>query len=313
MRDHPDDSATTSLPQSASPKTVPNAAVSEGGSPRTDAPGRSLRRRGRGRPYALAFIAVLIVFFLPLAYALGTHYAEGDRPSDWRTARRDSTGIAPPPAATPEAVVHVYAARAFRWRGAFGVHTWIAAKPQGADAYTRFEVMGFNVARGGRAVRVASGIPDGHWYGSPPTLIREVRGGDDVDALIERLHRAAAEYPYDDRYRLWPGPNSNTFIAYLGRAVPELRIDLPPTAIGKDYLPDGAWWSRAPSGGGVQFSMNGLFGFIVAPEEGLELNLLGLSVGIDLRPVAIKLPGIGRIGRAEEPSQPPDVATEARS
>lgn len=248
-----------------------------------------------------SLLAILLVFFLPLGFAVTAHYAEGDHPSDWRTARRDSVGIAPDPATTPEAIIHVYTARAFRWRGAFGVHSWIATKPQGATHFTRLEVMGFNVARGGRAVRVQAGTPDGYWYGSPPTLIRELRGGEAVDALIERLHDAAAHYPYDNQYRVWPGPNSNTFIAALGRAVPELRLDLPPTAIGKDYLPGGALLARAPSGGGVQLSLNGLLGIIIAPQEGLEFNLLGLSAGIDLNPPAIKLPGVGRLGRAAEP------------
>lgn len=240
--------------------------------------------------------AMVAIFFLPLAIAVTAHYTEGSRETDWRTARRDSTGIAPLPDAVPEAVIHVYAARAFRWRGAFGVHTWVAAKPQGAAQYTRFEVMGFNVARGGKAVRVQEGVPDGYWYGNAPVLIRELRGGDEIDRLIERLHEAASLYPYNDEYRIWPGPNSNTFIAYLGRAVPELSLDLPPTAIGKDYLPRGAMLARAPSGSGVQLSVNGMFGLILAPQEGFELNLLGLSAGIDLNPPALKLPGVGRVG-----------------
>jgi len=243
-----------------------------------------------------ALAAMVAIFFLPLAIAVTAHYAEGSRETDWRTARRDSTGIAPLPNAVPEAVIHVYAARAFRWRGAFGVHTWVAAKPQGAAQYTRFEVMGFNVARGGKAVRVQEGVPDGYWYGNAPVLIRELRGGDEIDRLIERLHEAASLYPYNDEYRIWPGPNSNTFIAYLGRAVPELSLDLPPTAIGKDYLPRGAMLARAPSGSGVQLSVNGMFGLILAPQEGFELNLLGLSAGIDLNPPALKLPGVGRVG-----------------
>ena len=264
-------------------------------------------------PFRL-LIAVVMVFFLPLGYALTAHYADGEQASDWRTARRDTAGLAPDPGVTPEAVIHVYAARAFRWRGAFGVHTWIAAKPHHADTWTRFEVVGFSVGRGGRAVRVSEGgIPDAYWYGAKPTLLREVRGGNEVDALIARLHHASAEYPYDNHYRLWPGPNSNTFIAYLGRAVPELSIDLPPTAIGKDYLPDGTWFSSAPSGSGVQLSVNGLFGFIVAPEEGLEINLLGLSAGVDLSPPALKLPGIGRIGTASEaPTSSRDLIATSR-
>lgn len=252
--------------------------------------------RRAGKRLLRAGIVILSMFLLPLGWAVTAHYAEGGHPTDWRTARRDSAGIATDPATTTEAVIQVYAAKAFRWRGAFAVHTWIAAKPQRADHYTRFEVFGFNVARGRSAVRIQSGIPDGYWYGAQPILLREVRGGAEVDQLITRLHKASARYPYHDQYRLWPGPNSNTFIAYLGRAVPELNLDLPPTAIGKDFLPDGELISTAPSGTGIQLSLGGLLGLIVAPEEGLELNLLGLSLGVDLNPAALKLPGVGRVG-----------------
>lgn len=241
-------------------------------------------------------LVILVVFFLPVGCALTSHFTGEEGASDWRTARRDSAGIAPDAAAQPDALIQVYAARAFRWRGALGVHTWIAVKPQGADHYTRFEVVGFNVARGGDAVRVARGIPDGYWYGSPPTLLREIRGGEEVDALISRLHDAAQDYPYNNEYRVWPGPNSNTFIAYLGRKVPELKMNLPPTAIGKDYLPGGDVFARAPSGSGLQISLSGLLGVILAPEEGVELNFLGLSAGVDFWPLALNLPGLGRLG-----------------
>ena len=63
--------------------------------------------------------------------------------NDWRTADRSSAGIAPDPHGTPQAVVQVYAARAFNWRGMLGVHTWIATKPRGADHYTVHQVMGW--------------------------------------------------------------------------------------------------------------------------------------------------------------------------
>jgi hypothetical protein len=261
-----------------------------------------------------ALSALLLVFLLPLGLALGAYVADGAAGFDWRGARRDSSGQAPEAALTREAVIQVYAARAVRWRGAFGVHTWIAAKPQGAAQYTRFEVTGFAVARGGEAVRVRAGVPDAYWFGRRPTLLREVRGGEAVDGLIERLHQAAATYPYNREYRLWPGPNSNTFVAHLARAVPELGVDLPPTAIGKDYLPGGDWLARAPSGSGVQLSLAGLVGIIVAREEGIELNLLGLSAGIDFLPPALKLPGIGRIelpGAAAEAGDRGGRATEA--
>lgn len=244
-------------------------------------------------------LIVLAVFFVPLGVAVGRHFADEARVTDWRSARHDTSGQAPPAASTPEAVIQVYGARAFGWRGAFGVHTWLAVKPQGAARYTRLEVIGWGVRRGMDAVRVWQGVPDAHWYGNRPMLLRDVRGGAAVDALIDRLLAAAASYPHIREYRMWPGPNSNTFIAYLGREVPELRLDLPSTAIGKDYLPEGALLSTAPSGGGVQLSVGGLLGIIAAPQEGVEINLLGLSVGVDLSPPAIKLPGIGRIGAAQ--------------
>lgn len=244
-------------------------------------------------------LIVLAIFFVPLGVAVGRHFADETRVTDWRSARQDTSGQAPAAASTPEAVIQLYAARAFGWRGAVGVHTWLAVKPQGAKRYTRLEVIGWGVRRGMDAVRVHAGVPDAQWYGNRPMLLRDVRGGDAVDALIERLLEAAARYPHMREYRVWPGPNSNTFTAYLGRAVPELRLDLPPTAIGKDYLPEAALLSTAPSGGGVQVSLAGLLGLTVAPQEGVEINLLGLSVGLDVSPLAVKLPGIGRIGASE--------------
>ena len=105
--------------------------------------------------------------------------------------------------------------------------------------------------------------------------------------------RAVAAYPYQDEYRTWPGPNSNTFTAYIGRSVPALKLDQPPTAIGKDYIPGGAPIARASSGTGIQMSLFGLFGIIIALEEGIEINLLGLGFGIDPKSLAIRLPGVG--------------------
>lgn len=239
---------------------------------------------------------IVLVFLIPVGCALTSHWTGDDRNADWRTARQDSSGIMTDVVSVDEAVIQVYAARAFRWRGAFGVHSWIAVKPQGADHFTRLEVMGFNVARGGEAVRIARGIPDGYWYGNPPVLLRDLRGGEEVDRLIERLYEASGRYPYHHEYRIWPGPNSNTYIAYLAREVPELRVNLPSTAIGKDYLPDGGVFAKAPSGTGIQLSLVGLFGVLLAREEGLEINFLGLNAGVDFWPLALNLPGVGRIG-----------------
>lgn len=76
-------------------------------------------------------------------------------------------------------------------------------------------------------------------------------------------------------------------------------MDLPATAIGKDYPVNGSLWDRTPSGTGYQVSMLGILGVALGRQEGFELNLLGLNFGIDFLTPALKLPFIGRIGVAE--------------
>jgi hypothetical protein len=54
----------------------------------------------------------------------------------------------------------------------------------------------------------------------------------------------------------------------------------------------------------VQLSLFGLLGVLAGVEEGLELNLLSLTFGVDLKRPALKLPVVGRVGfsqRAERP------------
>ena len=213
----------------------------------------------------------------------------------WYEARRDATGMAPDPATTKEAVVQIYAARAVAWRAAFAVHTWIVVKPTGAPHYTRYEVMGFGVANGAPAVRVDRTGPDNYWFGARPDLVLDRRGAG-IDALIAKIRGAVAAYPYPHEYRAWPGPNSNTFTAFVARQVPELGLALPSNAIGKDYLPSGALFAAAPSGTGYQLSLFGLAGILVARSEGFEVNLLGLNLGIDFATPGLLLPGIGRLG-----------------
>ena len=214
---------------------------------------------------------------------------------NWWELSREPSGQEPDPATTPEAVVQVYAARTVGWRGLLAVHTWIAVKPSGAPSYTRYEVMGWGVSRGAAALRVNRTGPDNHWFGSRPELLLDLRGPQ-VDAIVEKVLAAVAAYPYPDSYRTWPGPNSNTFTAFVAREVPELRLNLPSTAIGKDYLAGGAPVGLAPSGTGGQVSVLGLLGITTAWEEGLEINVLGLVFGVDVRRPALKLPAVGRLG-----------------
>ena len=66
-------------------------------------------------------------------------------------------------------------------------------------------------------------------------------------------------------------------------------------------MPEGALFARAPSGSGFQVSLYGLAGILLAVDEGLEFNVLGLNIGVDAAVPALKLPAIGRL-RCCDPS-----------
>ncbi len=248
------------------------------------------RRAGWVRALRALLAAVLLLLLGPLA-VLAFGDVDLDRP--WYEGRRDAVGLAPEAATVPEAMVQVYGARTVRWRGAFGIHPWIAVKRSGASQWTTYQLIGWRSLRGGDGVVVSNtDEPDRRWYGAEPLLLAQ-RRGPEVDALIDRIEQAARTYPWSRSYRLWPGPNSNTFVAWVAREVPELGLDLPATAIGKDYLGPTTFLAPAPSGTGWQVSVLGLLGATVARAEGVELNLLGLSVGIDVDDRRLRLPGVG--------------------
>jgi hypothetical protein len=201
--------------------------------------------------FATSFGLLLLgVFVLPVL--VSGCLPDGRNGVPWYEARRDPTGLAPNPVTTPEAVIQVYAARAVSWRGIFSVHTWIAVKPTGAPRYTRYEVLGFGVANGAPALRVDRMGPDNYWFGARPQIVFDRRGGD-VDALIDSIRAAVARYPYPHEYRAWPGPNSNTFTAYIARHVPELGLNLRQMQSAKISCPKARYLPQRPAAPGFRF------------------------------------------------------------
>lgn len=246
----------------------------------------------------IKFIRRLILMFLFVFMApLGVHavvYSQGGWPSSWSSADWSSSGTIPSPRQHSDAMVRIYSARTGRWRGIFAVHSWLVIKRQFETEYHRYDVVGW-----GQPVRHNDYPADGFWYSSRPELQHEVTGAA-AQALIPKIETAIANYPYNNYggYILWPGPNSNSFIAHVIRNVPELHATLPPTAIGKDFIGFDTWLSPTPSNTGWQISYKGYIGIAIAEVEGLEINILGLVAGIDFLRPAIKLPGFGRIGMA---------------
>ena len=236
-------------------------------------------------------LTMLVVFALPIA-ARGGLYAVEDHPRSWREANWSSTHMLPPAASDPQARVLVFAARAGGWKSVFAVHTWVVVKPANAAAYTRYDVMGF-----GQPVRVNMRDPDAYWFSDRPRLVADVRG-EAAAAAIPRIEAAVKRYPYAayGSYRVWPGPNSNTFTATLLRAAPELAIAMPSEAVGRDFRADGSFVGLTGSHTGVELSIYGLLGAKIGWVEGIEVDVMGLVAGLDLRHPALKIPCFGRLG-----------------
>jgi hypothetical protein len=242
------------------------------------------------RPIRKVLLTILILFLFPLAVHAGLYFTQ-DHAGSFRNANWSSTGMLLPASADKEARLLVFTGRTGRWRGIFSVHSWIVLKAENATTWSRYDVVGW-----GQPVRMNGWAPDSHWFGNTPRVLVDVRGAQ-AAALIPKVKAAIDDYRYNEfgDYRLWPGPNSNTFVATVLRAVPELGITLPANAVGKDFraLP---YAGLSDSGTGVEASLWGVLGVKAGWVEGLELNFLGLVAGLDLRHPGVKLPGFGRLG-----------------
>ena len=243
------------------------------------------------RPRHRTIVLILLALFLLPILARALLTAFENRAQSWRDADWSSTGTLPPAASHPQARFLVMSARTGRWKGIFATHSWIVLKRENARSWTRFDVVGW-----GNPVRANGWAPDGRWFGDIPRVLVDVRGPA-ASAVIPKVKAAIKSYGYSNfgDYRVWPGPNSNTFTAAVLRAVPELQATLPPNAVGKDFR-ERPYVGLTDSRTGIEASLWGLLGVKVGWIEGIELNFLGVVAGLDLRHPAVKLPGFGRIG-----------------
>jgi hypothetical protein len=234
------------------------------------------------------FVLVLVV--LPVAAGAVMAYGRG-WPESWRTANWSSSGLLPEASAVPAARVLILAARTGNWKSIFAEHLSIVLKPEGAAAWTRYDVVGW-----GNPVRRNGFAADAFWYGNRPYVVFELTGAG-AARLIPEIEESIGRYPYAARgsYTIWPGPNSNSFVAWVVRDTDGFEAELPPAAVGKDYLGPGFAVTDAPSGTGYTVSLAGIAGLTAAWREGLEINLCGAIVGIDPDDLAVKLPSLGTV------------------
>jgi len=244
-------------------------------------------RRARRKLMSLTFFAF---FILPLLTSAAIYAVKGG-PRNWYEADWSSIGSLPPAARYPDARLIVYAGRAGGWKGVLSVHTWIVLKRANAPNWTRYDVVGW-----GTPLRTNGWVPDGRWYGNRPAVIVDLKGKD-AEAVLPKIEQAVRGYEFRHRgdYHMWPGPNSNSFVATVLRAAPELGAALPSNAVGRDFRPH-PYFGLTDSRTGVEASLWGVLGAKLGVAEGFEVNILGLVAGLDLRNPALKLPGFGRVG-----------------
>lgn len=240
------------------------------------------------RLLSLLALFFFFVYIVPVAVKAALYWRTAGE--NWWLADRSSARLLPRAAPDLPALVRVYAARTVSWRGIVAVHSWIVLKDAGGS-YERYDLTAW-----GEPIRVNGFEPDGRWFGKAPAEVYALDGGA-AAAAIPPLRMAIASYRYRHLgdYNAWPGPNSNTFVATVMAAAPGLTASLPPTAIGKDFPVDGRWLAPTPSRTGFRLSFGGYAGLTVAWVEGLQVNLLGLVAGIDIRRPAIELPAVGRL------------------
>ena len=251
-----------------------------------------------------AFTLVLVLFLLP-AMAATVWWSTVERPGSWNNARWGSSGLLPAASSVEGPIVHVMSARTGGLKGAVSVHSWIVTKREGDRAYTRYDKVGW-----GSPVRRNAYAADAFWYSNAPTILTTLRG-EAASRAIESIERAVASYPYARRggYRIWPGPNSNSFIAHVLREVPALHVNLPEIAVGRDYPTDGRLVAWDRERGDLRVSLWGYAGLTLGRTAGVEVNFLGLVTGLDPFRPALKLPGFGRVGMA--PAERPSLPSEA--
>jgi hypothetical protein len=161
--------------------------------------------------------------------------------------------------------------------GLVAVHCWFVARPL-HDEPERWEVWQRPRA-GPRAwghLHLNLKSPQSGVGGAAPR--REGAWSGEAAARILETLRRPELYPHRERYIYWPGPNSNTYVAWVLETA-GVEADLDPRAVGKDFL--GRWGLGARLRPGRLRLETPLLGLRLDRSTGLELRAFGLTLGVD--------------------------------
>ena len=126
-------------------------------------------------------------------------------------------------------LVYLYSAPLF-YVGSIAEHHWLVVDAE--ERIDRWEIWQHANAGGeswGHLHRNLRGPEQA--VGRGPAFLRHTWDGDVASEIASRLARSPVNYPWRDSYRMWPGPNSNTYIQWILRR--QFRLGW--KGIGKSY------------------------------------------------------------------------------
>ena len=103
--------------------------------------------------------------------------------------------------------------------------------------------------------------------------------------LTTVIENSPANYPDQNRYHYWPGPNSNTYAQWILNQV-NSSVGLSPQGLGKDY--HGLCYFKKT--GPITYFSTPLLGFKIIWPKRFELHLLTFPIILELKPFKISLP-----------------------
>jgi Protein of unknown function (DUF3750) len=186
---------------------------------------------------------------------------------------------------------------------AIAVHSWFAVFDAVSGRWQRWEVWQAKDAGGTSLGHIHCDLrhPDCGVGGGPYRLAAEWHGS--AARRICAVLANAQQYPHRDRYRAWPGPNSNTFVAWVLHEA-GLHHWCDPRAIGKDYC--GLFGMRLSFRLAYAQVETPLLGVKLSLHDGAELHLLGLTCGLRWSPIEVCTP-FGRMGFGKMAGLPRNV------
>ncbi len=180
------------------------------------------------------------------------------------------------------------------WYAQFATHGWMDVRWKEGAPWTRIEIITPQSGVRVDAITDETAHSDLRWEDRPVRVRGVLRGSEATEAAAVILEEARAYA--DDDYRSIPGPNSNTFMAEMVRKAPHLRTTMHHNAVGKDYAsPIKLTSTPSKTGGRLDTPW---IGAAIGLQEGLEVHVLGLQLGVAFWPPRICIPFLPEIGPA---------------